>query len=53
MIKCCCKKCGKRLKTKREYIKQKDAILYLIIGIIIGIVISFFICQSQIRLGLI
>ncbi len=24
MLKCWCKKCGKRLKTKREYIKQED-----------------------------
>ncbi len=24
MIKCWCKKCGKRLKTKREYIQQED-----------------------------
>jgi len=24
MLKCWCKKCGKRLKTKREYITQED-----------------------------
>lgn len=24
MLKCWCQFCGKRLKTKREYIKQED-----------------------------
>jgi len=24
MLKCWCKKCGRRLKTEREYIKQQD-----------------------------
>jgi len=24
MLKCWCKKCGKLLRTKREYIKQED-----------------------------